>query len=268
MKIQVALTVENMIAAGTLDGCARLTMGRDGRTPGPVGISLLRDEVSMSVRDLVVQMLTVSDNAATDELLAIVGLDAVNHTTQELGMSRTRVVSNIGGMLDEMAVEVGYSNYRALAAHDPEVAGEQSEDELGLRLAASSTLDPQRGTRTTAEETVALLQSIWTDRAGPAAACAAVRRTMAQQLLKQRIASAFAPPLTVAAKSGGLAGVVRNEAGVVGYPDGSAYAVAVFTREPPRNPSTPAQIDAAIGRVARTLVDQLRAGRGDTGAVR
>jgi fatty-acyl-CoA synthase len=35
----------------------------------------------------------------------------------------------------------------------------------------------------------------------------------------------------VAAKSGGLMGIIRNEAGVVTFPDGAAYAVAVFTRK-------------------------------------
>lgn len=44
-------------------------MRSEGRTPGPIGISLMRDEVSTSVRDLVVAMLTVSDNVATDERL-------------------------------------------------------------------------------------------------------------------------------------------------------------------------------------------------------
>jgi beta-lactamase class A len=53
-------------------------------------------------------------------------------------------------------------------------------------------------------------------------------------------------------------GVVRNEMGVVTYPDRAAYAVAVFTRREPGNPTEPAVIDAAIGRTARALVDRLR----------
>jgi beta-lactamase class A len=42
-------------------------MSPDRRTPGPVGISLMRDDVAMSVRDFVVAMLTISDNVAIDE---------------------------------------------------------------------------------------------------------------------------------------------------------------------------------------------------------
>jgi hypothetical protein len=50
---------------------------------------------------------------------------------------------------------------------------------------------------------------------------------------------------TVAAKSGGLLGIVRNEAGVVTFPDGAAS-------------TDPALIDAGIGRIARALIDRLR----------
>lgn len=104
---------------------------------------------------------------------------------------------------------------------------------------------------------MALLRAIWTDRAGAPEACAAVRRAMGHQLTRHRIASGFASPVTVAAKSGGLMGIVRNEAGVVTFPDGSAYAVAVFTRSD-RATSNAAEIDAGIGTIAALLIDQLR----------
>jgi beta-lactamase class A len=123
---------------------------------------------------------------------------------------------------------------------------------------ASAALDPARGTRTTARETVRLLQKIWTDRAAPASVCASIRQLMGQQLTRSRIASGFSPPAQVAAKSGGLLGVVRNEAAVVAFPDGAAYAVAVFTRCEPGTGLDPALIDAAIGKVAYDLVRQLR----------
>jgi len=258
MKVQVALTVESLIAAGSLDGSARRLMRSDDRTYGPVGIPLMRDDVSMSVRDLVVAMLTVSDNVATDELIAVAGLDEINRTTLKIGMVRTRIASDIRTMLDEIARDLGFSDFRTLATHDPDMSGAPSEDEIRRGIAASSPMDPARGTRTTAAETVLLLQSIWTDSGAPPNACAAVRQRMAQQLTRHRIASAFGPPITVAAKSGALLGVVRNEAGVVTFPDGAAYAVAVFTRREVSISVDPGRIDAGIGRIARLLVEQLR----------
>jgi beta-lactamase class A len=80
---------------------------------------------------------------------------------------------------------------------------------------------------------------------------------MAQQLTQHRIASGFGPGVTVAAKSGGLMGLVRNEAGVVTLPDQRRYAVAVFTRSTPDTATDPARIDAGIGGIARALIDEL-----------
>jgi beta-lactamase class A len=81
---------------------------------------------------------------------------------------------------------------------------------------------------------------------------------MAGQLTRHRIASGFGPDVTVAAKSGGLMGLVRNEAGVLTFPDQQRYAVAVFTRSTPATTTDPAHIDAGIGRTARALIDELR----------
>ncbi len=52
----------------------------------------------------------------------------------------------------------------------------------------------------------------------------------------------------------GLLGVVRNEAGVVTFPDGVALAVAVFTRREPSIRLDPAVIDTTIGAIARDLI--------------
>jgi beta-lactamase class A len=74
-----------------------------------------------------------------------------------------------------------------------------------------------------------LLRLIWTDEAGPPEACARVRELMGRQLSRHRLSSGFAPGVRVAAKSGGLMGVVRNEVGAVTFADGERYFVAVFT---------------------------------------
>jgi beta-lactamase class A len=258
-KIQIALAVEDAIATGALDGAQQRTLRPQRRTAGPVGISLLRDEVRMSVRDLVTLMLTISDNVAMDELVALVGLDRINQLTAGLGLSRTRITSDLRSMLDDLARDAGFDGYPPLAAHDPS-AGPPSLAEVRLRLHGSAALDPARGWSTTAADTVRLLQAVWTDAAATPVACARVRQGMAGQLTRHRIAAGFGPDVSVAAKSGGLMGLVRNEAGVVTFPDGHRYAVAVFTRSAPGATTDPAQIDAGIGRIARALIDELRLG--------
>lgn len=150
MKIQVALMVETMSAAGSLDGRVHRLMVNERRTPGTTGISLMRDDVSMSRRDLVVAMMTVSDNVAIDELIEVVGLNDINDTTRRIGLDRTEIVSDLRDMLDAMARDVGFSDYRRLTTHDPDSSGPPSDDEIKKGLAVSSALDPALGTRTTA----------------------------------------------------------------------------------------------------------------------
>jgi len=52
MKIQVALATLDAIVTGRLAGTRRVLLAADSRTPGPVGVSLMADDVELSVRDL------------------------------------------------------------------------------------------------------------------------------------------------------------------------------------------------------------------------
>jgi beta-lactamase class A len=77
-KVPVALEAETQFADGRLDPRERVILAAASRTPGEVGFSLFRDDVEASLRDLVVAMLTISDNDATDALLHRVGIEAVH----------------------------------------------------------------------------------------------------------------------------------------------------------------------------------------------
>lgn len=90
---------------------------------------------------------------------------------------------------------------------------------------------------------------------GLTAACQRVRTLMARQLARHRLASAFRLPVQVAARSGSLLGVVRNEIGVISYPDGRQYAAAVFTRSRPG--ADDFAISLAIGTAASQAVTAL-----------
>lgn len=126
-----------------------------------------------------------------------------------------------------------------------------------VRVRAWRSLDPQRTTRSTPAEVTKLLRLIWRDEAGPPEACAEVRRIMALQVWPHRLTAGFPDNVTVAGKTGSLPGI-RNEAGVVVYPDGRRYAVGVFTRAEVYAGRTP-RVDAAIGAAACAAVEMLRA---------
>ena len=78
VKVLVALEAEAAFSARRLDATDQVVIDAPERVACPVGLSLFRDQATMSLRDLVVLMLTISDNAATDVLMNRIGLAAVN----------------------------------------------------------------------------------------------------------------------------------------------------------------------------------------------
>ncbi|MDF2146663.1 serine hydrolase [Knoellia sp. p5-6-4] len=90
---------------------------------------------------------------------------------------------------------------------------------------------------------------MWNDQAAAPEACATLRRTMGRQLVRTRLASGFASSARVAAKSGALTGIARNEVGVVTLPGGRAHAVAVFTRSLPDQSTDGRAVDALEKRI-------------------
>jgi beta-lactamase class A len=83
-----------------------------------------------------------------------------------------------------------------------------------------------------------------------------VRQVLARQLTRHRLAAGFPPPAKVAAKSGSLIGMIRNEVGVVTFPDGRQFAAAVFTQAD-RPGRDDAAINAVIGQAAAAAVQLL-----------
>jgi len=78
IKVVIGLEFYAQTDDGLLDPTQPVLLRAALRTPGPTGISMAEDDATMSLRDLCAAMLTVSDNAATDAILDVVGVGAVN----------------------------------------------------------------------------------------------------------------------------------------------------------------------------------------------
>lgn len=246
-KIPVAVAYAREVAAGRLDPAERTTVTARYRIGG-IGTAGCRDDVEMTWRDLAHNMLTMSDNAATDVVFHRVGQQAVDRVLEDLGLVRTRLIGCCEDLFASVTADLGVGPdddlEESLAAATPE------------QIRKLSVLDPERTTASTPREIATLLDAIWTDRAATPQACASVRDIMAQQIWPHRLSSGFESEVQIAAKTGTLPGV-RNEAGVVTYPDGRQFAVAVFTRAHTLGERQPA-IDSVIGSAARLAIEQLR----------
>lgn len=255
-KVAVALEVFTQAAAGRLDPRERVRIRPERCTPGPAGLSLFADEAEMSVRDLALMMLSISDNAATDVLIDRVGLDSVHATLAALGLPDTVIPGREQDELDSIGQHAGFTGWADLQ-RAAETFSAREEQRVKESFPCSRALDPQRAIRTTAREMATLLRLIWRDEAGPATACAQVRQLMGRQVARDRLARGFPRSgFQVAAKSGSLMGWIRNEIGVITMPDGRRYAAAIFTRAD-RAYDNEHEINAAIGTAAARAVEDL-----------
>lgn len=246
-KVLLVLEFARQAVAGQLDPRERVRVTAADRLGG-WGTAGCLDDVELSLRDLAHFAMSVSDNSAADLLLGRVGLDTVRLLAAELGMERTRIVGGPRDLVESMLAEVGARDERDFAVRYPALP-----DDRKRRLAV---LDPRHTTASTPREITRLLRLIWTDAAGPPKACALVRDLMGRQVFRHRLVSGFPDDVAVAAKTGTLPGL-HMEAGVVRYPDGGCYAIAVFARTHDLAASRPT-VDAAIGRAAKIAVDFLR----------
>lgn len=256
IKALIAVEAERQIATGQLDPCERVRLSASARTPGPVGFSLYEDEVEVSLRDLLAPMLTISDNVATDALLARVGIASCNATADALGLRETVIEHDLSTAIDSIGQSAGFAGWDALVAWSADSHSAAEEAAIQERVLNAPAMRPQTATRTTPRDMCRLLRLIWTDQATSADGCRRIRSLMAKQLTRQRLAAAFALPARVAAKSGGLLGVYRHEIGVITYPDGRWYTAAVFTRTTDNSEGEGA-INAAIGQAAARAVELL-----------
>jgi beta-lactamase class A len=248
VKVLLALEVEAQLADGRLDRAERVRLTAADRVPGFVGLSFFEHDADLALGDLVTLLLTLSDNVATDRLLARVGAEAVNARAEQLGLTATGMDTGVEGLLADVAAHCGYRDWASFTAAD-------IPDQAALHRQVADALRPGPW-RTTARDQTTLLRAIWCDEAGPAEACHRVRVGMSRQLTRTRIAAGFRRDTAVAAKSGSLLGVLRNEVGVVTPPGGRPFAVAVMTRTDELGADGRA-VDAAIGAVAAEAVAAL-----------
>lgn len=246
-KILVLTAYVRAVAAGELDPTARTTVTARYRIGG-VGTAGFADDVEASWRDLALNMMSMSDNAATDVIYHRLGTEAVDRVIADLGLADTRLIGCCEDLFASVIADLGGTTDSHL---DELFTGATAEQILAL-----DAVQPLRTSHSTPRDVTTLLNALWTDTAAPAEACRQARDIMALQIWPHRLTAGFPGEVRIAAKTGTLP-TWRNEAGVVTYPDGRRYAVAVFTRAASLADRQPL-VDASIGRAAFAAVEALR----------
>lgn len=246
-KLPVLVTFCRMVDGGELDPREPVTLEPEGRTPGPTGVSQFLDPVRLSLRDAVRSMVAVSDNAAADEVLRRVGVDRVNETMHALGLRSTRVLGGTADILHRLVVdtETGSPAEAFAAIGDNDI------------IVRPTGYDPVLSSATTARDMTTLASALWRGGCASVEQTAFMRDVLSSQVFTARLRSGFPYSDVIVAGKTGTLGAVRNEVGVIEFPDGDAFAVAVFTRAARADALLP-KADAAIGQAARVAIAALR----------
>ncbi|AOR30157.1 serine hydrolase [Streptomyces fodineus] len=247
-KVPLALVVLDRIAAGDLDPARPVTIDPASSSVGPTGLAAFRYPATVAVGDLLVQMLSVSDNAAADSLLDLVPVADVDARLRAWGCGEIRMRHRMNHMYECAAGAAGndFSLALELALRDERADRHTIE-----------TLDPAYANAGSAAALVELLRRVWCDEVAVPAATAELRRLMGLQVFTHRLASELrADSLRWSGKTGSFLHV-RHEIGVVEAESGDRVAIAALTRAD-RCAGLAPDVDLAIGVAGREAFEALR----------
>ncbi len=228
------------LPTGRIDLDRRITFEARHLVPGSGVLQDLAFGLQPTVMDLATLMITVSDNAATDMVLDLVGLDTLAATLRDLGLARTTIPLTTRGILYSM-VGMDLAN----PEHTYELFLERSK--AGQIDWNSRALAEEGNNVSTPREMGRLLEGIERRTALGEASCAAMLDIMKRQKIDDRIPLHLPPGTPVAHKTGNLRGVL-NDVGIVYAPDGP-YVISLFAKRL-ADPVAGAGALAAISRAA------------------
>lgn len=254
-KVPVAVQLLSRVDAGTIRLDSMVTLQPRDLHPGSGTLSNLFDDpgVSLSLRNLLELMLLISDNSATDLVLAASGGGrAVNERLAGLGVAGISVDRpTIALIADAIGVrDLGPESTWSLASFRQKQRAITPED---ARAAAAAFYRDRRDT-STPEGMARLLQKVWRGEALGASGTALLLDIMRRcETGPNRIKGLLPPGIEVMHKTGSLGIGVTNDVGILTLPDGAGHVVlTVFVKE------AQAPVEAqerAIAQVARAVYD-------------
>ena len=219
-KVPVMVEVYAQARAGRFNITDRIAFEEPHRVIGSGVIQALGVGLNPTIRDLMMLMIIVSDNTATDILCDLVGPANVTARMRMLGLADIHTPAACHGLFRRawslpMVGPVGYADFKAAskAAPMPFASGAYSRD--GSNNTASA-IDMAR-----------LMVLIQQSKAGAAEDCADMIAIMEYQHYQTRVPR-FLPLGSVANKTGSLRGL-RNDVGLIRRAPGDTIAFALFT---------------------------------------
>lgn len=209
----------------------RVTLSDEMRSPGSGVLKELSTGTALTVGDLAMLMIIISDNTATDILLARVTKEAVNARLRACGLERTKVAMDCRGLLYDL---VGLAD----APQTPETRRLAVDRLRRQQIDANSRVyRDEAANMTTPREMGRLLELIVRAARGPVAnpgplpadVCKRMLGIMGRQQVRNRLPLLLPTAVDLAHKTGSLRRV-SNDAGVLDTPKGPCV-ISVFGKD-------------------------------------
>ncbi|MDR7544579.1 MAG: serine hydrolase [Armatimonadota bacterium] len=222
-KIPVLLELLLQAEEGRLSLDERVPVTEAAKSPGSGVLKELTSSPVLSLSDLAMLMVVISDNTATDILMGRVGIEAINRRLASWGFRVTRVAMDCRRLLFELAGRPG-------GPFTPEARLEVEQIlRTRPRVFAGRPYADTENNVTTPREMIALLEMLVTEGRLPRSVREQALFYLRKQQVRDRLPLHLPPGTDIAHKTGSIAGV-RNDAGVLFAPRGPVL-VCAFTRD-------------------------------------
>lgn len=230
-KVPILAELLSRVHAGERSLEERVTLTDEMRSPGSGVLKEVSAGTALTVGDLATLMIIVSDNTATDILLARLTKEAVNARLRACGLERTTVALDCRGLLYEL---VGLGG----APPGPETRDLATERLRRREIDPDSRVYHGEGVNmTTPQEMGRLLEQVARAAYGvgtvqatlPAEACRRMLDIMGRQQVRNRLPLLLPPRTELAHKTGSLSRV-SNDVGILTTPQGPCV-ISVFGKD-------------------------------------
>lgn len=255
-KVPVMVEVYRQADAGAFKLTDRLPMPLDQRVMGSGVMQKLAEGLAPTIRDLVMLMIIISDNTATQMLVDLVGPKNVTATMHKLKLADIHVVLS----LPELFAHAFHLALDPVPDYETMLAQSRTRNMDYDSLTFSGSPD---NTTSSAADMSRLMALILNDEAGSLAACADMRTVLHAQQLRDRVPR-YLPNAAVGNKTGTFRGI-RNDAGLIKRGENDIITFALFTFDRTALPIGNSRllcernilVNGAMAEVGQTLWDHL-----------
>jgi len=282
-QIAVMVEVFRQSEKGSLSLDDKIELADNHKAVGPGILQYMSPGLDLSVKDLLVLMMTISDNTATDLLWKKIGVQSVNMMLRDFGFTRTNIyITNreyqlmsllLGKEFEDLTMSELVQSWknrsqidktRTMASIESQFSKNLPIEELrtryeamygrreGKRFQQKRTFDEAVDNQGSPREIGSLIEKIFSGEAASPNACQQMLGIMLLRQDQNSISLQLPADVPVSGKGGWLAGT-SNDAGVVYINPKSHFVIVCLTRKLDQGDDVAAS--ELIGKISKQVYD-------------